>query len=60
MRPGRVIEVERIDPRDGSIWVRMEGWPKEVMADLAAAVMVQRTEESERLSSNEEPADEGN
>jgi DtxR family Mn-dependent transcriptional regulator len=41
MRPGRLIEVERVDPRDGSIWVRIEGRIKEVMPDLAQAVMVQ-------------------
>jgi DtxR family Mn-dependent transcriptional regulator len=44
MRPGRLIEVERIDPQDGSIWVRVEGRLKEVMADLAEVVMVERTE----------------
>jgi DtxR family Mn-dependent transcriptional regulator len=53
MRPGCLIEVERIDPQDGSIWVRVEGRLKEVMADLAEVVMVERTEGVKPAASEE-------
>jgi len=46
VRPGRIIEVERISADDGSVWVRIDGKPKEIMADLAANVMVEKSEES--------------
>jgi DtxR family Mn-dependent transcriptional regulator len=45
IRPGRVIEVEGVCAEDGSVWVRVEGRLKEVAADLASSVMVERSEE---------------
>ncbi len=40
LRPGQLIEVEGIE--DESVWVRVEGRLKEVAADLAEQVMVER------------------
>jgi DtxR family Mn-dependent transcriptional regulator len=47
IRPGRVIEVEGVSAEDGSVWVRVEGRLKEVAADLAESVMVERPEEAQ-------------
>ena len=45
LRPGRVIEVERVSAEDGSVWVRIDGKLKELVADLAGSVMVERPDE---------------
>jgi DtxR family Mn-dependent transcriptional regulator len=54
IRPGRVIEVERVSAEDGSVWVRVEGRLKEVAADLAGSVMVDRPEEYRRVGARVE------
>jgi len=46
IRPGRVIEVEGVSAEDGSVWVRVEGRLKEIAADLAESVMVERPEDT--------------
>jgi DtxR family Mn-dependent transcriptional regulator len=51
IRPGRVIEVEGVSAEDGSVWVRVEGRLKEVAADLAENVMVERSEGAEQAVS---------
>ena len=50
IRPGQVIEVERVSAEDGSVWVRVEGRLKEVAADLAESVMVERPEEAQQVA----------
>lgn len=45
VRPGRLIEVERVSVEDGSVWVRIDGKLKELVADLAGSVMVERLDE---------------
>ena len=50
IRPGQVIEVERVSAEDGSVWVRVEGRLKEVAADLAESVMVDRPEEAQQVA----------
>ena len=50
IRPGQVIEVERVSVEDGSVWVRVEGRLKEVAADLAESVMVERPEEAQQVA----------
>ncbi|MGD0765902.1 MAG: metal-dependent transcriptional regulator [Dehalococcoidia bacterium] len=46
VRPDRVIEVEGVNAEDGSVWVRVDGKLKEVAADLAGSVMVERLKEA--------------
>jgi len=50
IRPGQVIEVERVSAEDGSVWVRVEGRLKEVAADLAGSVMVERPEDAQLVA----------
>jgi DtxR family Mn-dependent transcriptional regulator len=50
IRPGQVIEVERVSAEDGSVWVRVEGRLKEVAADLAGSVMVERPEDAQPVA----------
>jgi DtxR family Mn-dependent transcriptional regulator len=50
IRPGQVIEVEGVSPEDGSVWVRVAGRLKEVAADLAGSVMVERSEEAQPVA----------
>ena len=59
IRPGRLIEVERIDPDDGCAWVRVEGRLKEITADLAETVMVERPERAESTAPEEGAQDGG-
>jgi DtxR family Mn-dependent transcriptional regulator len=54
LRPGQVIEVERVSAEDGSVWVRVEGRLKEVAADLAGSVMVERPEEYRQVGAGVE------
>jgi len=54
MRPGQVIEVERVSAEDGCVWVRVEGRLKEVAADLAGSVMVERPEEYQQVGAGVE------
>lgn len=56
MRPERVIEVERVSPEDGSVWVRIDGGLKEIAADLATSVVVERLEEPEAVGVGHEEA----
>jgi DtxR family Mn-dependent transcriptional regulator len=50
IRPGQVIKVERVSAEDGSVWVRVEGRLKEIAADLAGSVMVQRPEDAQQVT----------
>jgi len=50
VRPGQVIEVERVSAEDGSVWVRVDGRLKEIAADLAASVMVERPGENQPVA----------
>ena len=50
IRPGQVIEVERVSAEDGSVWVRVEGRLKEIAADLAGSVMVVRPEDAQQVT----------
>ena len=59
IQPGRLIDVERIDPQDGCAWVRVEGRLKEITADLAETVMVERSESAESTAPEEEAQDGG-
>ena len=54
IRPGRVIEVDGISAEDGSVWVRVGGRLKEVVADLAQSVMVERSEEVQPVATKGE------
>jgi DtxR family Mn-dependent transcriptional regulator len=54
IRPGQVIEVERVSAEDGSVWVRVEGRLKEVAADLAGSVMVERPEDAQLVAAGGE------
>jgi len=50
IRPGQVIEVEGVSADDGSVWVRVEGRLKEIAADLAGSVMVERPEDAQQAA----------
>ena len=50
IRPGQVIEVERVSAEDGSVWVRVGGRLKEIAADLAGSVMVERPEDAQLVA----------
>jgi len=54
IRPGQVIEIERVSAEDGSVWVRVEGRLKEVAADLAGSVMVERPEDAHPVAVGDE------